>query len=145
MTAGRRLLLATGIAIVGGCVFVDEPCACSPTPSVVVPVSGTIVEASGARASGVEVRGRLYDGECPATSDGPTLVDLMHQRSGASGTFRFELRDFFLLDSGCVRVTAHRDPLAAPAVTFTQQVRVGLDAAGRPFDSVRVTLTLPAR
>lgn len=126
----NRILLPGLIAVIGGCFFYENTCACTLAPTMAI-VYGTVTTATGSAASGAMVEVRILHKGCGTIASGHNML------TDNTGGYRAAVLAPMGSDSACVDVVAHG---SASGNTATGRSAVRLTD---PPDSVRVNLQLP--
>ena len=136
------LLVITAIS----CAWPTEGCGCSPAPQHELPVAGVVLRANGVPASSAVIRAVAFAGACPVSDSGARDDTQAFDISDANGRFYFSVRAFQSIPDACIRVRYYADTTlgASPAGRTDYPGRkVVLRNAGRPVDSLQLTITLP--
>jgi hypothetical protein len=139
----RVLSVWLGIALLLACASPTEVCGCSPVPSYVVRVVGTVRSAGDGALRGVRMAARGTVGPCSASSRGSFSADALLPTDAAG---RYELLVSPVAaqagDTVCVQLVARRivggvvDTLLSPSVAIAAR-------SSPPFDSARVDFLYP--
>ena len=128
------------------CAWPSEGCGCSPAPQNELPVAGVVSRANGAPATAAVIRAMAFAGLCPASDSGALDATQAFDISDANGRFYFSVRTFQSIPDACIRVRYYADTTlgASPAGhTDYPGRRVMLRNAGKPADSLHLTIRLP--